>query len=187
MMRDARINMIGEGANDVLRAFIAMVGIKPVADVFLNVKSAWENRKFGTLFGFLGKQIAARLTVPDVPVRSSRLRESAKALGRSVRDFSLALQKMLMKHRENILFRQYVQERLADAACELYASSCVLSRLDSLLTTGNGNPLEVRRDEQVGKYYLQFSDRRIRQCLAALRDNDDPQTTAAADAVLGRE
>ena len=70
MMRDARINMIGEGANDVLRAFIAMVGIKPVADVFLGVKNAWEQKKFGTLFGFLGKQIAARLTVPDVPVRA---------------------------------------------------------------------------------------------------------------------
>src|SRR5207248_6561218 len=38
MMRDARINMIGEGANDVLRAFITMVGIKPIADRFLGVK-----------------------------------------------------------------------------------------------------------------------------------------------------
>src|SRR5262249_47372865 len=31
-MRDARLNLVGEGANDVLRAFIAMVGIKPLAD-----------------------------------------------------------------------------------------------------------------------------------------------------------
>jgi len=162
-----------------------MVGIKPVADVFLNVKSAWENRKLGTLFGFLGKQIAARLTVPDVPVRARTLRVLAKTLARSVRAFSLAVQKMLMKHRENILFRQYVQERLADAACELYASSCVLSRLDALLTSGNGNLAEARRDEQVGRYYLQLSERRLRGCLASLRDNDDSQTTATADAVLG--
>jgi len=186
MMRDARINMIGEGANDVLRAFIAMVGIKPVADVFLGVKSAWEQKKFGTLFGFLGKQLAARLTVPDVPVRARKLRDAAKALGRRVRDFSLAVQKMLMKHRENILFRQYVQERIADAACELYASSCVLSRLDALLATGNGNAAEVNANVQVGRYYLQFSDRRIRQCLAGLRDNDDGPTTATADAILER-
>ena len=184
MMRDARINTIGEGANDVLRAFIAMVGIKPVADVFLGVKSAWEQRKFGTLFGFLGKQIAARLTVPDVPVKSRRLRDAAKLLGRRVRDFSLAVQKMLMKHREGILFRQYVQERLADAACEVYASACTLSRLDHLLTAGNGNPDEVQRDAKVGRYFLRLSDRRVRQCLAALRDNDDEHTTATADAVL---
>jgi alkylation response protein AidB-like acyl-CoA dehydrogenase len=184
MMRDARINMIGEGANDVLRAFIAMVGMKPVADVFLGVKSAWEQRSFGKLFGFLGQQIAARLTVPDVPVRARRLRDAAKVLGRRVRDFSLAVQKMLIKHRESILFRQYVQERLADAACELYASACTLSRLDHLMTAGNGNAEEIKRDTTVGRYFLRLSDRRVRQCLASLKDNDDEQTTAAADAVL---
>src|SRR5439155_11622248 len=32
MMRDARINQIGEGANDVLRAFIALVGMRGVGE-----------------------------------------------------------------------------------------------------------------------------------------------------------
>ena len=75
---------------------------------------------------------------------------------------------------------------MADAACELYASSCTLSRLDSLLTMGNGNPAEVARDVTVGRYFLTISDRRMRQCLAALSDNDDADTTATADAVLER-
>ena len=39
MMRDARINMIGEGANDVLRAFIALVGMR---DVGLELKGVLE-------------------------------------------------------------------------------------------------------------------------------------------------
>ena len=30
MIRDARINTIGEGANDVLRAFTALVGMRDV-------------------------------------------------------------------------------------------------------------------------------------------------------------
>ncbi len=91
-----------------------------------------------------------------------------------------------MKHRENILFRQYVQERLADAACELYASSCTLARLDALMTTGNGHADEVTRDGTVGRYFLRLSNRRIKQCLAALSDNDDAETTATADAVLAK-
>jgi alkylation response protein AidB-like acyl-CoA dehydrogenase len=188
MMRDARINTIGEGANDVLRAFIAMVGIKPVADQFLSVKHALEHpfRDFGTLLSFGGKQLRARFTTPDVPVRSSQLRGQAQELGRRVRDFSSAVQSMLMKHRENILLRQYVQERLADAACELYASSCTLARLDSLLTMGNGHADEVARDVTVGRYFLRLSNRRIKQCLAALSDNDDKETTATADAVLSK-
>lgn len=187
-MRDARLNLVGEGANDVLRAFIAMVGIKPVADHFLNVKEALSHpfRKIGTLLSFGGQQLMARLRVPEVPVRSARLRKYAAELGRCVRDFSLAVQGELMKHREQILFRQYVQERLADAASELYASSCTLSRLDHLLTLGNGSPTEVARDVEAGQYYLLLSRRRIRHCLAGLRDNDDPTTTACADAILER-
>src|SRR5207244_1707228 len=124
MLRDARINQIGEGANDVLRAFIAMVGIKPVADKLLTIKDALSHplRGLGTLLSFGGKQLQARFTTPDVPVRSPELRKQARELGRRVRAFSLAVQAALMRHREAILFRQYVQERLADAACELYAS-----------------------------------------------------------------
>lgn len=185
-MRDARLNLVGEGANDVLRAFIAMVGIKPVADRFLEVKGALTRpwRGLGTLVRFGGDQLWSRLHAPDVPVRSARLRGPARALGGRVRDFGLAVGRMLMRHRENILFRQYVQERLADAACELYASACVLARLDALAEHANGRAGEWVHDLQVGTHFLRLSDRRIRACLAALADNDDPDTTTTADAVL---
>ncbi|MFQ3591906.1 MAG: acyl-CoA dehydrogenase family protein [Gemmataceae bacterium] len=188
-MRDARLNLVGEGANDVLRAFIAMYGIKPVADQLLKVYNAAFNplKEFGTLLNFGGSQIAARLRVPDVPVRSNRLRPMARELATRVRDFSLAVQAQIIKHKESILFRQYVQERIADAACELYAASCTLARLDSLLySPANGNAAEIERDTQVGLYYLKLAIRRVKQCLAALQDNDDADTTPTADAVLSR-
>jgi alkylation response protein AidB-like acyl-CoA dehydrogenase len=188
-LRDARLNMVGEGANDVLRAFIAMVGMKPLADQFLKVKDALAHpwRDLGTLLSFGGNQLWARIHAPDVPVRSSRLHRAARVLGQRVRAFSLAVQRALMTYRENILFRQYVQERIADAASELYASACTLARLDHLLSDmGNGQAEEAARDVTAGLYYLRLSDRRIRACLAALTDNDDTLTTQAADAILER-
>jgi alkylation response protein AidB-like acyl-CoA dehydrogenase len=194
MMRDARINTIGEGANDVLRAFIAMVGIKPVADQLLNVKQAREHpfRGLGTLLSFGGRQLRTRtpllrlFSTPDVPVRNSSLRPQARELATRIREFGLAVESMLIHHRENILFRQYVQERLADAACELYASSCTLSRLDALMSGGNGHAEELAREGAAGTYFLRLSNRRIQQCLAGLRDNDDADTTATADSILAR-
>jgi acyl-CoA dehydrogenase family member 9 len=188
MLRDARLNQIGEGANDVLRCFIAMVGIKPVADKLLAVKNALGDpfRQFGTLLSFGGEQIKARWTRPEVPVHSPKLSEHARELSRRVREFSLAVQAQLMKYREDILYRQYVQERLADAACELYASSCTLSRLDHLLSHSNGNAAELERDVLAGRYFLRLSNRRIRRCLADLNSNEDKHTTATADAILER-
>jgi alkylation response protein AidB-like acyl-CoA dehydrogenase len=198
MLRDARINQIGEGANDVLRAFIAMVGSKPVIDELLSIKTVADEllsskitsgrpfRGITKLLGFGAKQVKVRLVSPDVPVQSHALRREARALGHRVRQFGLAVQAMLFKYREQILFRQYIQERIADAACELYASACTLSRLDHLLTTGNGNPAQLAPDIAAGRYYLRLADRRIRHCLAALHDNDDTATTATADAILAK-
>jgi alkylation response protein AidB-like acyl-CoA dehydrogenase len=195
MMRDARINLIGEGANDVLRAFIALVGLRGVGEQFLGVLKSWngltkfEFKEVNNLFQFGRAQLGHWLAVPEIPVRSKALGGPARRLARRVWEFGQAVQRLLLQYRKNpeaFLERQYVQERVADAACELYASSCALSRLDYLLAYGNGNPDEVRREVMAGKYYLTLSNRRIRQSLGALSDNDDALTTATADAILER-
>jgi alkylation response protein AidB-like acyl-CoA dehydrogenase len=187
MMRDARLNMIGEGANDVLRCFIAMVGMKPVIDQLLGVRNALTNPlKWSTLLSFGGKRLGAqlRLTAPEVSVQSDRLKVHAGALSKRLREFGLAVQSSLFKHREAIVDRQYVLERLSDAVCELYASGCTLSRVDHLLAQGNGNPAELEADVLTGTYFLRLADQRVRHSLAALTDNNDDETTATADAVL---
>ena len=188
MMRDARLNMIGEGANDVLRVFVAMVGMKPVIDQLLGLKNALAApfKELGTLLSFGAKRVGAQLglTMPEVPVQSAELQPFALELGKRVREFGLAVQKALIRHREAIVDRQYVLERIADAACELYASGCTLSRLDHLLSQGDGNPAELSRDLLAGEAFLHLASRRARQHLAALTDNDDAITTAAANAAL---
>ena len=73
---------------------------------------------------------------------------------------------------------------IADAACELYASTCTLSRLDHLLTHANGDAGRHRRDIAAGRYFMKLADRRIRRKLAELNSNDDADTTATANAVL---
>ncbi|MFN4257974.1 MAG: acyl-CoA dehydrogenase family protein [Gemmataceae bacterium] len=184
MMRDARINMIGEGANDVLRAFIALVGMRGVGEDLKGVLDAFYHpiRERDKLWRFLREQLGQRLHVPDVPVASVSLRKEAHDLGKRVRDFGLAVQTVLRRYRESVLERQYVQERIADAACDLYASSCTLSRLDDLLSHSNG--ADSRSDVEAGRYFLKLANRRIRHNLAALQDNDDDATTTTANAAL---
>jgi alkylation response protein AidB-like acyl-CoA dehydrogenase len=188
MMRDARINQIGEGANDVLRAFIALVGMRGVGEHLQGVLSAMKNplTTLGTLWRFGREQLAARFSRPEVPVRSESLKADANLLSKRVRDFGLAVQALLRQYREAILERQYQQERVAEAACELYASACTLSRLDHLLTHGNHNAAEAQRDVTTGRYFLKLANRRIQQNLAALKDNDDAEATRVANLTLER-
>jgi acyl-CoA dehydrogenase family member 9 len=200
MMRDARINQIGEGANDVLRAFVAVVGLRGVGENLKGVLTALKHpfAKFGALLRFGQSQMAARFTLPTIPVQSPELRREARELASRVRDFGLEVQKVLVYYRklagsddelklmEAVLKSQYPQERLADAAGDLYASSCTLSQLDHLLAHQNSHPEELARDVQAGRYFLALANRRIKQNLAALWDNDDGMTNATADVMLGK-
>src|SRR5260370_22113705 len=113
MMRDARINQIGEGANDVLRAFIALVGMRGVGE---KLKGMLDHplKEPGTLWRFVRGQVGSRLhlTAPAGPARSSALSADARRLSQRGRDFGLAAVDLPRKYREAILGREHVDERM---------------------------------------------------------------------------
>ena len=189
MLRDARINQIGEGANDVLLSFIALVGMRGPG---LQLKDVWEAlhqpwRGFHTLWQFGHERMTAALSAPLIPVRSPSLQPDARQLSRLIRRFGMAVQHVLRRHREAIIERQYVQARIAEAATEIFASSCVLSRIDSTLVNPRATTsTELERAQTTARYFLMTSARRIRKALADLHNHDeeDKLTTAVADMAL---
>jgi alkylation response protein AidB-like acyl-CoA dehydrogenase len=175
MLRDARINQIGEGANDVLRSFIALVGMRGVGENLKRVKETIYSPLTWLRHG--RSRLAARLWSPEIPVKQAGLLgQEAVELGRRIRDFGNAVYGALFQYREAIFEKQLIQERIAEAAMDLYASACVLSRLDSQAPPPD-------RDLHAGRCFLHAASRRIRQQLAAIWDNDDADTVATADAV----
>jgi len=188
MMRDARINMIGEGANDVLRVFTALVGMR---DVGLELKSVLEAamhplRNLGRLGGFAGRRLEALFSSPHVDVLSSELEADAARLGRLVARFGGHVDRLLRQYQEAIVDRQYQLGRIADSAIELYVGTCVLRRLDWQLQSGKLAAPQRRATLDTARYYLLSAERRIRRNLGDLWSNDDEQTTRLADLVFGR-
>jgi alkylation response protein AidB-like acyl-CoA dehydrogenase len=181
-MRDARINTIGEGANEVLKAFIALVGMRDTGEGFKATLEGLKSpsRFVPTLWRF-GRERFRRLALPArVTVSSAELRPAADLLARRVSRFPWAIERTLVKHREAVLDRQYIQERIADAAIALFTASCTLARLDRELTSRAGN--EAQR--AAGRLYLKMANRTFDRALRALDHNDDDATTRAADAAL---
>jgi hypothetical protein len=86
--------------------------------------------------------------------------------------FGLTVQSQLIRHREEILERQLVQEPIAEAAMELYASACVLSRLDAEATSP-ADHTAAGQASAAARLFLQQSARRVRDALDRLRNNDD--------------
>jgi hypothetical protein len=91
---------------------------------------------------------------------------------------------LLRRYQESVLDRQYQLGRIADAAIELYVSSCVLNRLDHILRDEHLADADRQRDLDSGRYYLLTAGRRIRRSLSDLWDNDDAETTRIANSLL---
>src|ERR1700730_11844270 len=188
MLRDARINQIGEGSNEVLTSFIALVGMrgpgmefKEIYDTMLRpTRGGW-----GKAWNAGMNRLGATVRVPDVPVRSSEVRWFANQLGRLIWRFNLAVNRALIVYREPILDMQLVQERIANAAMDLFASTCVLSRWDSELQFARRNGESGAPKNREAELFLRQSFRRIRGFLGGLNDNDDKAILTAADSALG--
>jgi acyl-CoA dehydrogenase family member 9 len=168
MMRDARLNMIGEGSNEVLRAFIGAVGLR---DVGMELKSLKENPlqwkkawKMGINYYFS----------PRIPVKAPELLQEARSLSKGVGRFGRAVFRALARHREEIIEEQLVLNRLAEAAMSLYTMTAVISRLEK-------DP----RGIDVGKYYCKMAVRNLNRNLDQLFDPLDGETIRLSDQITG--
>jgi acyl-CoA dehydrogenase family protein 9 len=190
ILRDARINQIGEGSNEVLTSFIALVGMRGPGMEF---KEIYDNMLKPSRQG-LGKawtagmnRLGAAVRIPDVPVKSEQLRSQAGQLGRLIWKFNLSVNRALIAYREPILDMQLIQERIAGAAMEMFASACVLSRWDAELQSSVRNGSSGAEHNRAADLFLRRSFRNIRQFLAGITENDDDALLATANATLGKE
>jgi alkylation response protein AidB-like acyl-CoA dehydrogenase len=178
-VRDARINRIYEGTNDILRLFIALTAMKDVGnqlqELASSVKGVFDDpiKGFGVLSGYALHRATLATGFGSDPLSGvhERLREPAVIVIRSTRQLAQAADRILRKHGRHIIGKQFASRRLADIMIDLFVLVCVLSRVDQAMkrlgTTAAAHEIEIL------DAFARQAERRIQDNLARIDDNED--------------
>jgi hypothetical protein len=207
IFRDSRINLIVEGANEVMQSYIFGYGGKQLAEMMLGIKNALLKDPDEGLGSFIGKAIknslrpaimkraiplglevffGIRMASPKITKVLPELRPVADRLCSLVREHSYLFKVMSKRYDIKMLERQAVQARLADIAIYLHGWACTLAKLDLDLRTkgsSNGDP-EFARDKAAAMHFFDIAEVEIHTRIRQLYENSDETMLAAADAAL---
>ncbi|HEY6105512.1 MAG TPA: acyl-CoA dehydrogenase family protein [Anaeromyxobacteraceae bacterium] len=194
-VRDARINRIFEGTNEILRLFIALTAMNDVGTqlkelarslkgVFADpikgfgVMSEYALKQASLMTGLVGEKRGFTLLHPAV-------KAEAETFEQSTRDLGAAADRILRKHGKNIIEKQFATRRLADILIDLYVTACVLSRVNAAVE--EKGEAGAAKELEILKVFAGRARRRIHFNINRIDDNDDELVKSLADQAFDLE
>jgi acyl-CoA dehydrogenase family protein 9 len=181
MLRDIRIFPIFEGANDVMRAFVALSGLKPVGEKLKELADVSLRDSIGSL-GVLADYVAGRVQRelrPDkVTMAHPDLASLAAPIGDQVKRLRAVSESQLREHKGGIALKQFTQKRLSDAISDIYAQIATLSRVSAIFEEQGVEPSGQER--YIAETFCTRAAARVSANLDQVESNDDERMTAIA-------
>jgi alkylation response protein AidB-like acyl-CoA dehydrogenase len=194
-MRDARINRIFEGTNEILRLFIALTAMNDVGaqlkELASSMKAALSDpiKGFGVLSDYARKQASIRTGLVGekrgFTLLHPAVKEQAAIVEQATRDLAAAADRILRKHGAKIVGKQFATRRLADIIIDLFVLSCVLSRVNQAIEDKGVE--SAAREVEILKIFAGRARRRMRGNIAKIDDNDDEMVKSLADHAFAAE
>jgi len=183
-LRDARINLIFEGTNEILRAFIALSGMQGPGEYLKKIGKALRDpiKGFGLLTGYAARKVKDTVAADKLQNIHPKLGDEAEKFNEYADELRSGTEKVLMKYGKEVITRQFAQRRIADMAIDLYAMVAVISRLDTLLKSA----VPAENDLIVGRMFIDDAWRRIRRNVRQLDTNMDKSRKEICEIVYER-
>ena len=180
-LRDCRINMIFEGTNEILRVFVSLAGVQMLGEELKKVGRALRDpiAEIGVLSDFALKKIRQAITDEQFPDIDPLLKKTAVRAAHYAEALSTTAERALREHGKEIIEREFVQERLAEAAGDLYALIACLSRANTRIRDQGAG--KAKRDILLTRTFGNAAWRRIRRRLSQVEKNQDANLAQVSD------
>ncbi len=187
ILRDVRIFPIFEGANDVLRAYIALSGMKPLGEKLSGLSELGLGdpiRSIGVLIDYVGERIQREVRPDKITRAHPELEKHAAAVSAQVKELRDVTEGLLRKHGKGIVARQLHQKRLADSLADIYAQIALLSRVSAIFDAHGVEP--SGQESYIAETFCSRAAQRVRSRFEQIEDNDDERMTSIAQLAYRR-
>jgi acyl-CoA dehydrogenase family protein 9 len=181
VLRDTRIYPIFEGANDVLRAFIALGGFKPVGEKLeglSEIELSDPIGSIGVLIDYASDRIQREVRPDKISKAHEELSDHADSVSDQVKRLADVTEKLLRQHKKGVIGRQFQQKRLADNIADIYAQVALLSRVSHIFEDQGVEPSGQER--YIADTFCQRAASRVASRFDQIESNDDERMTAIA-------
>jgi hypothetical protein len=132
----------------------------------------------GAIGTFLAGRACRTVRSPRFTQVHELLEREASLVERLVHDLALAVEDVLFKHGKAIIERQFLQERMANAAIDIFLATAVLSRTTAALERAGADGARAELD--CARVFVPMAYRRARRNIRGLRRNQDTRLSAIA-------
>ncbi|WP_437936461.1 acyl-CoA dehydrogenase family protein [Sorangium sp. So ce341] len=179
-LRDARINMIFEGTNEILRCFMALSGMSGPGKALADVAKAMREpiKGFGLLSDFAIRKARSVLGRERMSKAHPLLSREAVIFEDYTAELATHSEDMLRKHGREIAEMQYAQRRIAEMAIDLYCMAACISRTTRAIERRGEEG--ARREIDLTTVFVGMAQKRLRQHVSDFQKNDDELRKAIA-------
>ena len=191
IMRDARINLIFEGTNEILHCLIALSGMKGPSESLKELGKISDVSKvlqdpiksLGVLTDFAKRRINNMFNSRSLTKAHADLAEESELFSELLSAFAIQVENTLIKYGKNIIGNEFPQGRIAKIAIELYVQLAVISRTTNILNNKDIDEEKKKYVLSLAKLSLKDSKTKAISSLKSMTKNSDKLVKEVSDFV----